>query len=65
LETEKNILEDLFSFVLSRFRKYRPARSLKFDNLGISQRLKLRKLMEKILRISLKILLQIIWAVMG
>jgi len=51
--TEKIILEDLFSSVLSK--KYHPSRNLKFFNLGIFQSLKLRILMEKILPISLKI----------
>jgi len=41
-ETEKNILEDLFSSVLSQLKKYQPFRNLKFKNLGTSQSLKLR-----------------------
>jgi len=41
-ETEKNILEDLFSSAFSQFKKYRPSGNLKFDNLGIFQSLKLR-----------------------
>jgi len=48
------ILEDLFSSVLSPFRKYPPSRNLKFNYLGIFQSLKLRILMKKILSISLK-----------
>jgi len=48
LETEKNILEDLFSSVLSQFKKYHPSGNLKFDNLGIFQSFKLRILAEKI-----------------
>ena len=33
---EKNILEDLFSSVLSQFKKkYQPSRNLKFNILGI------------------------------
>jgi len=52
---EKNILEDLFSSVLSTFKKYHPSGNLKFNNLGIFQSLKLRNLMGKILRISLKL----------
>jgi len=40
---------------VSQFKKYNPSGSVKFNNLGVSQRLKLRILMEKILRISLKI----------
>jgi len=50
-----NILEDLFSSVLSKFKKYHPPGNLKFNSLGIIQSLKLRNLMEKILRISLKL----------
>jgi len=46
-------LEDLFSSVLSQFKKYHSSGNLKFDNLGIFQSLKLRNLMGKILRISL------------
>jgi len=53
-ETEKNIFEDLFSAVLSQFKKYHTSGNLKFYNLGIFQSLKLRILMEKILKISLK-----------
>jgi len=44
----KNILEDLFSSVLSQFKKYHPSGNLKFNYLGISQSLNLRILMEKI-----------------
>jgi len=51
----KNILKDLFSSVLSQFKKYHPTGNLKFNNLGTFQSLKLRILMEKILRISLKL----------
>jgi len=36
-ETEKNILEDLFSSELSQFKKYHPFGNLKFNNLGIFQ----------------------------
>jgi len=39
---------------LSQFKKYQPSGNLKFHNLGISQSLKLRNLMGKVLRISLK-----------
>jgi len=46
-------IEDLFSSVLSQFKKYHPSGNLKFDYLGIFQSLKLRILMGKILRISL------------
>ena len=34
-ETEKNILEDLFSSALSQFKKYHPSGNLKFNDLGI------------------------------
>jgi len=54
-KTETFILEDLFSSVLSKFLKYHPSGNLKFYNLGIFQSLKLRNLMGKILRISLKL----------
>jgi len=53
--TEKFILEDLFSSVLSQFKKYHPSGSMKFNNLGIFQSLKLRNFMEKNIRISLKL----------
>jgi len=46
LETEKIILEDLFSSVLSQFKKYHPSGNLKFNNLGILQSLELRILVE-------------------
>jgi len=45
--TEKNILEDLFSLVLSHFKKYHPPGNLKFNDLGIFQSFKLRIFMEK------------------
>jgi len=51
----KNILEDIFSSVLSQFKKYYPFGNLKFDNLRIFQSLRLRILMKKILPISLKL----------
>jgi len=54
-ETEKNILEDLLSSVLSKFKKYHPSGNLKFYNLDIFQSLKLRTLMGKILPFSLKL----------
>jgi len=44
---KKNILEDLFSSLLSQFKKYRPSRNLKFNYLGNYHSLKLRILMEK------------------
>jgi len=53
-ETVKNILEDLFSSVLSQFKKYHLSVNLKLNNLGIFQSLKLRNLREKILQISHK-----------
>jgi len=56
LETEKFILEDLFSSVLSQFKKYHPSENLKFNNLGIFQSLKLHILAEKIPPISLKLI---------
>jgi len=46
-ETEKNILEDLFSSVLPQFKKYHPSGNLKFIDLGIFRSLKLHVLMEK------------------
>jgi len=44
---KKNILEDLFSLVLSQFKKYHPSGNLKFNNLGIFRSLKLRILVKK------------------
>jgi len=52
---KKNTLEDLFSSVLSRFKKYHPSGNLKFTHLAIFQGLKFRILMEKILPISIKL----------
>jgi len=52
---EKFNLEDLFSSVLSQFKKYRPSGNLKFNNLGIFQSIKLRIFMGKFLSISLKL----------
>jgi len=46
-ETEKNILEDRCSLLLSKFIKYHPSENLKFYNNGIFQSLKLRNLIEK------------------
>jgi len=40
-EQKKNILEDLFSSVLTQLEKYRPSRNLKFNHLGIFQNFKL------------------------
>jgi len=45
---------DIFSSVLSQFKKYHPFGNLKFIYLSISQSLKLRNSMEKILPISLE-----------
>jgi len=50
----KNILQDLFSLVLSQFKKYHYSGNLKFYYLGIFQNLKLRTLMEKVPSISLE-----------
>jgi len=47
LETEKNILENLFSSILSQFKKYHPSGNLKFNNSSNCQSLKLRISMEK------------------
>jgi len=52
---EKKILEDLFSSVLSEFKKYHPFGNLDFDNFGIFRNLKLRILMGKILPISVNL----------
>jgi len=46
---KKNILEDIFSSVLSELQKYRPPGNQKFHYLDIFQSLKLRISMEKIL----------------
>jgi len=54
LSNRKNIFDDLFSSVLSQFKKYHPSGNLKFYNLGILKSLKLRILVKKILPISLK-----------
>jgi len=66
LATEKFILEDLLSSVLSEFKNYHPSGNLKVNDLGIFQSLKLRIVMEKILSISPKLnFTSILWAVMG
>jgi len=52
---KKNILDDVFSAVLSQFKKYHPSGILKLNYVGILQSLKLRNLMEKILRKSPKL----------
>jgi len=50
----RKIFEDLFSSVLSQFKKkYHPSGNLKFKYLGIFQSLKLRSLTGEILPISL------------
>jgi len=54
-ETEKCILEDLLSSVLSHSKEIYPCGNPKFNDLGIFQSLKLRNLLGKILRISLKL----------
>jgi len=55
-ENRKGNLLDLFSSVLPKFFfNITPSRNLKFNNLGIFGSLKLRNLMGKILRISLKL----------
>jgi len=46
-EQKNNILEDLFTSVLSQFKKYYPSRILKFNYKGVSKSLKLRILMLK------------------
>jgi len=60
LETEKkNILEDVFSSVLSLLKIYHPPENLKFIYLGILQSLKLRISIRKILSMSLKSLISL------
>jgi len=44
---KKNTFDDLFSSVLSQFKKYHPSGNLKFYNLGILKSLKLRILVKK------------------
>ena len=51
----KNILEDLFSSVLSLIRKFYLSGNLKCNILSIFQSLKLRIFVEKLLPISLKL----------
>jgi len=46
-ETEKFILEDLFSSILSQFKRYHPSGNLKFNYLGIFPSLKLHILISK------------------
>jgi len=47
LETENIILENLFSKVLSLFKKYHSSGNVEFNNLGIFQSLKLRNFVER------------------
>jgi len=50
------MLEDLLSSVLSKLKKkYHPSENLKINNYGSFQSLKLRNLIRKTLRISLKL----------
>jgi len=59
------VLEDLLSSLLSQIKKYLHSGNLKFNYLGIFQRLKLRNKKGKIPRVSLKLnFAQSIWAVM-
>jgi len=51
----KKYLEDLFSSIISKVKKYHPSGNLKFNNLGIFQSSKLHNFTGKILRISLKL----------
>ena len=46
-ETENFILGDLFSTVLSQFKKYHPSENLKFNSLRIFRGSKFRFIMEK------------------
>jgi len=46
-ETEKNILEDIFSSASSQLKKYHPSENMKFNNSGIFQSFESRILMEK------------------
>jgi len=41
LGNRKKMFRDLFSAVLSQFKKYHPSENLKFNNLGIFQSLQL------------------------
>jgi len=52
---EKFILEDLFSSVLSEFKKYHPSGNLKFNYVGILLKLEIAYFNGKILSISLKL----------
>jgi len=46
-ETEKHILEDLFTSVLPQLKKYHPPGNLEFNYFGIFQSLKFRIPIEK------------------
>jgi len=52
---QQHILEDVFSSVLSQFKKYHPPENQKFNYLGFSKSLKLRILMGVTLPLSLKL----------
>jgi len=52
---KKNILQDIFSSVLSQFKKDHPSGNPELNNLGIFQSLNFRILMGKIFLISLKL----------
>jgi len=58
------ILENLFSLVLSEFKKHHPSGNLDSINFGIFKNLKFRIFMDNILPISLYAK-QTLWAVMG
>jgi len=65
-QQKKIILEDLFSSVLSQFKKSHPSGNLKFKNLGIFKSLKFRILKENSFQFLLSyISLPILSAVMG
>jgi len=55
LETERFILEELFSPALSQLKKYDPSGNLKFNNLAIFPSFKLRAQMEKKTPISIQL----------
>jgi len=68
----KVYLRGSFQFSIVTLEKYHPSGNLKFNNLGISQSLKLRILVENKTKqpktfqfLSSQISLQIVWAVMG
>jgi len=54
-QQKKTILEDLFSSVLSQFKKYYTSGNLKLVNVGILKSLKFRILMGEVLPICLKL----------